>query len=228
MPTFASFPSMKKVTWLLSVCLIALLLGGCGGEGSSDTKVESKEPELAGGIDLDDPETRKKILAEALEVDVKTLSPGVMAGVEPLQAPNQQTPYTGWVKPMLPNGNGQVGLIQFKDGKPHGLGVSWYENGRKMTENNFKDGKREGLMTQWYESGQKRTEANFKGGNEHGLVTEWHENGQKRWEGNWKNGQQDGLDTTWYENGQKKRESTYEDGELISEKSWDKDGNPQE
>ena len=62
----------------------------------------------------------------------------------------------------------------------------------------------------------------------HGRLTSWHENGQKASEEIWKNGELDGLKTTWHENGQESEEATFKDGELISEKKWDRNGNPVE
>ncbi len=210
-------PMVNSMNKISSILLVALFLAGCGGEEPS------QENGIGGKVDLDDNETRQKIIAEALEVDPKTMPREVMEGKEIFKAPKQKTPYTGWAKMMDDNGHVRA-LMQFKDGKPNGLGVGFHPNGAKASESSWRDGKREGLMTQWYASGQKQTEINFKDGNEHGLITEWHENGQKRWEANWKNGVQDGLDTTWRENGEKERETVFKDGNEMSRKSWDEDG----
>ena len=210
-------PMVNSMNKISSILLVALFLAGCGGEEPS------QENGIGGKVYLDDNETREKIIAEALEVDPKTMPREVMEGKEIFKAPKQKTPYTGWAKMMDDNGHVRA-LMQFKDGKPNGLGVGLHPNGAKASESSWRGGKREGLMTQWYASGQKQTEINFKDGNEHGLITEWHENGQKRWEGNWKNGVQDGLDTTWRENGQKERETVFKDGNEMSRKSWDEDG----
>jgi tetratricopeptide (TPR) repeat protein len=43
MPTFASFPSMKSVTWIFSVVLVALMLGGCGQEDGKSIDQEANE-----------------------------------------------------------------------------------------------------------------------------------------------------------------------------------------
>ena len=60
--------------------------------------------------DLDDPETLDKIIAEAIDEDKLH------------DAPNKQTPYTGWLKEM--HNNGQVRkLTQYKDGKKMALQV---------------------------------------------------------------------------------------------------------
>ena len=80
---------------------------------------------------------------------------------------NAETPYTGLVK-----------------------GV--YPNGQKSSEANFVKGKLEGLYTEWYRNGQKQAEANYANGQQEGLRTEWYRNGQKQAEANYANGQREG------------------------------------
>jgi antitoxin component YwqK of YwqJK toxin-antitoxin module len=116
-------------------------------------------------------------------------------------APNEQTPYTGWVKEM--HDNGQINyLFQFKGGERDGLSISWYDNGQKWSEGNFKDGKRDGLGTRWYEDGQKKSEENFKDGKRDGLGTRWYEDGQKKSEENFKDGKP-WTAIAWKPNGEK-------------------------
>jgi hypothetical protein len=59
-----------------------------------------------------------------------------------------------------------------------------------------------------------------------GRAVEKFKNGQKKWEDTYKDGKLDGPQTMWHDNGQKAVEATFKDGEHISQKSWDKDGNP--
>jgi antitoxin component YwqK of YwqJK toxin-antitoxin module len=146
---------MKK---LLAAMFVALLMVGCGSP------------------DLDDKETLDGIIAEA--IDKSTLQMRGKEGEELYYAPNEQTPYTGWVKEM--HDNGQIeGLAQFKDGKPNGLVTGWYENGQKKEEINFKDGKPNGLGTRWYEDGQKKSEENFKDEKADGLHIFYKEDGSE-------------------------------------------------
>ena len=77
---------------------------------------------------LDDPATRGKIVAQA--IDEHELQKRGEEGAQLYYAPNSQTPYTGWVKQMGENGQLQV-LHQLKDGKEHGLMAKWYEDGQK-------------------------------------------------------------------------------------------------
>ena len=88
---------MKK---LLTAMFVALLMGGFGGP------------------DLDDKKTLDGIIAEA--VDYKKLQERGQKGEELNYAPNEQTPYTGWVKEMHDNGQIEM-LAQIKDGKQDGL-----------------------------------------------------------------------------------------------------------
>ncbi len=128
-----------------------------------------------GGPDLDDKETLDGIIAEA--IDWGKLQEKGEEGEQLYYAPNQQTPYTGWVKVMW--GNEQVRLLaQYKDGKGDGLFTSWYEKGQKEMEGNVKDGKPDGFGASWYENGQKDSEGNYKGGK---LMTVfvWKPNGEK-------------------------------------------------
>ena len=112
----------------------------------------------------------------------------------------------------------------YKKGKQDGLTTSWYEYGQKNFEGTYKNDELNGLTTRWYENGQKRTEIIIKDGKLDGLGTSWYENGQKEVEGTYKDDKKDGLWTYWYENGQKQTEETYKHDELISSKSWNKDG----
>lgn len=75
--------------------------------------------------DFDDPKVLKSIVGaalpwEALKVDQFGLH----------TAPDEQEPYTGWIKKV--HGNGRVALLgALKDGKPSGLWTWWDQNGNK-------------------------------------------------------------------------------------------------
>jgi len=107
-----------------------------------------------------------------------------------------------------------------------GKSFELYDNGQKRWEGNFKDGKADGLSVMWFENGQKESEANFKDGKLAGLATTWHENGQKRNEVTFKDGTFVGLEVVWHENGQKAQERNYKNGIIISDKFWNKKGEP--
>ena len=220
---------MKK---LLVAMFVALLMVGCGEDSkkpggyspeSNQSSAETPEAKIAQDdkIDLDDKETLEGIIAEA--IDGNTLQEGGKEGEKLAYAPNQQTPFTGWVKSMW--GNGQIAsLRQYRDGQEDGLTKRWYKTGPKEMKITFKDGKYGGLWTSWYENGQKQSETTYKGGELNGLSTGWYENGQKKNEGSWKDGKQDGLWALWYENGQKREEVNYEDGKPWTGVAWKPNG----
>ena len=103
-------------------------------------------------INLDDPETRKKIIAKA--VDDKKLQSRGEKGEELVYARNQQTPYTGWSKGMFQGNKQTRRLDQYKDGKVDGLVKLWYRTGRKRSEAYWKDGKMLAIVV-WKPNGDK-------------------------------------------------------------------------
>ena len=150
----------------LFALFVALLMVGCGEDSkkptedspeSNESSAETppaKSPEV-GGIDLDDNETRNRIIAEAIELSYKP------------------SDYTGWVKWM--HDNGQItGLVQFKDDKEDGPATSWYENGQKSGEGTWKDGK---LVTSvvWKPNGEKCPHTNVVNGN--GVMVYYNDDG---------------------------------------------------
>ena len=132
---------VRKLAMEISLFLfIVLIMVGCG---------ES--------IDLDDKETRGKIIAEAIDWDE------IVKRDQTVYDANDQTPLTGWVK--MVHDNGQVReLSQYKDGKADGLGIEWYEIGQKEREHTYKDGK---LVTAvaWKPNGEKCPVTNVVNGN---------------------------------------------------------------
>ena len=130
-----------KVT--LFALVVGLLMVGCG------------------SLDVDDPETLDKILAEAIDED--KLRVRGKEGEELYYAPNKHTPYTGWSKIIYENGQVEV-LSQLKDGKLDGLYTRWYDNGQKSSERNYKDGKKDGRSINWEWNGHKFKEQTYKDG----------------------------------------------------------------
>ena len=177
----------------LFALFIALLMVGCGGEAKkpaedmtesnqSSAKTPPAKSLQVAKIDLDDRETRDKIIAEAIERD-KLQKQGTKG--EELYAPNDQAAYTGWVKLMYPNGQIMI-LGQIKDGKQDGLVTKWYENGQKSQEENYKDYK---LMSAvgWKPNGEKCPVTNVKDGN--GVWVWYKEDGTESFRKTYKNGE---------------------------------------
>jgi antitoxin component YwqK of YwqJK toxin-antitoxin module len=211
---------MKK---LLTAVFAALLLVGCGKE------------------DLDDPETRNRIIAEAIEEGKLRLK--WKQGELLDYAPEQQMPYSGWTKSFYDDGqikaltrhqhgkkdglsikwheNGQKSLTaRFREDKPVKFWIKWHKNGKKAGEFTFKYGYQNGPQTQWYSNGQKSQEGNYASGKPNGLLTEWHENGQKSSEVNYKFGKTNGLLMFWYENGQQSHKGNVKEGKLRTAVAW--------
>jgi|TARA_B110000438_G_C15688751_1_gene595791 antitoxin component YwqK of YwqJK toxin-antitoxin module len=182
----ASNPASKKkkiILWSSIGGIAALLvtnfviwLRGGDEDSSPESNPSSAEPpdakiDQVSKIDLDDPKTRKKIVAKA--VKGKKLQFRGKTGEELAYAPNQQKPYTGWKKWIHDNGR-LVGLSQFKNGKLDGLRTWWYPNGRKKAERTYKDGK---LWTavRWKPNGEKCPVTNLVNGS--GVVVQLHSKG---------------------------------------------------
>ena len=121
---------------------------------------------------------------------------------------------------------------------------SWYENGKKKSEENYK-----GLSNRKSPNGKKCLDGvgifYFSQVSCHydfirdGEYQEWYENGKMKELGNYKSGKQDGLWKSWYKNGKLQEMGTYKDGykdgekvgvwkewnkkgELVNEQNWDK------
>ena len=58
-----------------------------------------------------------------------------------------------------------------------------------------------------------------------GWVKEMYANEQVKELGHYKDGKLDGHGTEWHENGRKKEETHWKDGNLVSETTWDENGN---
>ena len=129
------------------------------------------------GAELEDPENLQRIIEGA--VDLRTLN-SQNNKTEGLYAPNQTTPYTGWVKKV--SDNGQILILgEFKEGQPNGETTTWFENGQKHKQSNFIKG-RLPRDIEWYKNGKKKAEAKFTHGKLDGLSTGWDETGRKQWE----------------------------------------------
>ena len=129
-----------------------------------------------GSPDLDDPETRDEISAQAVdeyELQEKRDERGKILSY----VAKTQTLYTGWAKVEHINGH-LASLVHYKDGELYGPSVFWLENGQKVMEWNFNHVKGDGYSYHWYENGQKRREENYKDGKIISAVA-WKPNGEK-------------------------------------------------
>ena len=164
---------------LLAAMFVALLMAGCGestkkpaGDSPESNQSSAPPPESnessaetppaktaeVGGIDLDDKKTLDRIIAEA--IDLGKLEWKSKEGAKLPYAPNQETPYTGWVKEMYDDGQIEE-LIQFKDGKLW-TAVKWKPNGEKCPETNVVDGN--GVEVYYNDDGTEAFRQTFKDG----------------------------------------------------------------
>lgn len=170
---------MKK---LLAFMFLTLLVTGCGDEPGCDGPPASNHSPVE-TINLDDNETRNRIIAEAIDED-KLNAKGDCCD-EILHAPGQQNPYTGWVKSTYDDGK-IFYLAQYKDGKENGSWFQWYRNGKKMEETSFKDGKVLQILV-WKPDGIKCPETNVVNGS--GLTVSYDQGGKEYLRSSYMNGE---------------------------------------
>ena len=167
--TLGSGTDSRNVKQMIVFCfLLGTILGlliGCEDPHLPETPISTELP------NLDEPEIRNRIFDEAInEADLQFQRDP--SGVKIHYAPNQEQPYTGWVKNIRK-------LQQFRDGKKHGIYITWYGNWRKAEQGQYKNGIRHDLWIQWDPMGEKESQGIYKDGNRHGLWTLWNPNGQK-------------------------------------------------
>ena len=113
----------------------------------------------------------------------------------------KKTPFTGWCKQVRQTGKLRS-LKEYMNGKPHGLYVYWWKNGRKAEEKNFHAGISHGLWESWYSNGQKQLQQSVENGKLHGPASRWYQNGQKKDDSLYQNGRIISI-VVWKPNGEK-------------------------
>ncbi len=186
-----------------------------------------------GDPNLDDPKVREKFIKKAINADDLQMRRTPSAEELPY-APNQESPYTGWVQSnrelwrfefwrLESEADRQAStkvLAHFQHGKPHGIYISWYGNWQKSEHGSYKSGNRDGAWTMWHENGQKSSERTYKDGNREGLWSEWYSDGTNKSNGQYKDGNREGLWAEWHENGRKSQEGTYREDFRVGDWTW--------
>jgi len=163
--TTDSISFRQTIKFFSMFCMALLLFIGCDDPPLPEPPIPTESP------NLDEPKVRNRIFDAAInEADLQFRRDP--SGEKIYHAPNQEQPYTGWVKNIRK-------LQQFRDGKKHGIYITWYGNWQKAEQGQYRNGIRDGLWTQWYPMGEKEGEGTYKDGNRHGLWTLWHPDGQK-------------------------------------------------
>ena len=111
------------------------------------------------------------------------------------------SPFTGWRKQVRKTGDLRS-LVEYKNGKPHGLNIYWWKNGKKAEKKNFHNGISHGLWESWYPSGRKQLEQSVENGKLHGPARRWYQNGQKKDHSLYQNGRIISI-VVWKPNGEK-------------------------
>ena len=150
------------------------------------------------------------------------------SGEEVIYAPNQEQPYTGWVKMIKGQGDDRF-LIQFQNGKPNGLFIRWWKGKSNAMKGTLQNAHKVGVWTYWHKNGQKAAEGSYQNEQERIHIGEFlffiveflHFLNDERYEHQFRHGKW----VFWYENGQKEREGSYKNGERTGLWiEWDQDG----
>ena len=109
--------------------------------------------------------------------------------------------------------NGQLKLkITYKDRKPNGSYVRYFENGNSLAKGSYKNGELDGPWELGFENGQMKFEVSYRNGKRHGPIVSYHRNGFLRSTGQYKDGKYDGRRMLYDEDGQLKVTADYIDG----------------
>ncbi len=162
--TVVGVPRVWKAMKLVSIFSLAFMMFiGCG------------EP------NLDNPKVVERIFAQAIDfhnLQFRETPSGEDIGY----APNQNQPYTGWVKASGADFSEFVihrALTQFQKGEANGVYISWFRNGQIAEKGTTKNGERNGSWTRWHENGQKYEKGTFKNNEKYGLWIQWDEDGKE-------------------------------------------------
>lgn len=160
----------------------------------------------------------------------------------------EDEPFTGRATSLYPESNKTKYEVAFKEGKLHGNGRKFHENGKLMVDVEYKDGKKDGLEKAFYESGKLQSQVEFEDGVEEGEAKSFYENqklksvttfskgikngdaksyfenGNLKYEVKYKNGIREGQGKLYYENGIVEQLEIYEGGELAEIKVYDEKG----
>tara|TARA_Y100000588_G_scaffold251264_1_gene265775 strand:+ start:558 stop:1034 length:477 start_codon:yes stop_codon:yes gene_type:complete len=150
MPTFASFPSMKHTTWFFSVVLVALLLGGCGGNEEIDEKPNAPEA----------PESSQEIKQEPTQAAQETA----------MEEPKKETGNKAALREIPQSeleqrvpGNG-LWHVKGEEDPFTGLGVGYHKDGSKSVELPYVKGLGHGTAIYYNMDGSKKSEHYWENG----------------------------------------------------------------
>ncbi|MEO5585483.1 MAG: toxin-antitoxin system YwqK family antitoxin, partial [Flavobacteriales bacterium] len=121
----------------------------------------------------------------------------------------------------------KASTVEYKDGMPDGILLSWYPNGTKQVEGELHGKVHVGVWKAWYESGQLKRQGAFKDGKEEGTFTWYFEDGKKSKEGSYREGVEDGMWSWYHDNGRLMQQGVLKgDTSEGVWKEWYPDGKP--
>ncbi len=99
--------------------------------------------------------------------------------------------------------------VEYKDGKPYGIGKCFYESGKVNHEHPYKDGVYDGVEKQYYEDGTLSQEVIYKSGVKEGVGKTYYPGGSIKAEIPFENGLRNGVVKIYYPNKKLKEKSVY-------------------
>jgi antitoxin component YwqK of YwqJK toxin-antitoxin module len=135
---------------------------------------------------------------------------------------------TGVKKEFYKGKNGEEGKIKkeinYKDGKFHGLYITYFKNGQVESEQLFNSDQKDGLSKYYYDDGKLFYTENYNKGKKNGEIKRLYKNGNTWIIERYKNDERTGVWEEYYSEGTIKYEGTYKKGTLKQEQYYDEDG----
>jgi len=100
-----------------------------------------------------------------------------------------------------------------KNGRLHGCGRSWYDNGQLEREEWFHKSILHGIQRLWYAQGILKSEMNYVNNHLDGLRREWYPSGRLMMECHYVMNRLEGICTEWHHNGQIRERTPYWEGQ---------------
>ena len=99
-----------------------------------------------------------------------------------------------------------------RNGRLHGVGRLWFEDGQPESENTFHKGVFHGPQRSWYRNGQIRSEISIVNNQYDGTRREWYPSAQLMLECAYRQNKLEGVLTQWHANGRLKERGPYQEG----------------
>lgn len=135
---------------------------------------------------------------------------------------------TGVKKEFYPGENGIQGKVKkevhYKDGKFHGMYITYFENGQVESEQNYVMDQKDGLSKYYYDDGKLFYTENYDKGVLNGQIKRLYKNGNIWMVQKFKKGEPTGVWEEYYPEGMIRYEGEYKKGKLVKEHYYNRDG----